>query len=267
MGLYIEPAGSQHFDRTRERRPVVIVLHQEHSQPGAIGHWLRDQGYPLDIYRPRFGDRLPCTLEGHSGAIIFGGPMSANDPDEYITYETNWIEVPLKEGRPFLGVCLGAQMLARLFGSTVARDPSGAVEIGYHSVKPTGAGSRLGAWPGRFYQWHREGFGLPRGCELLAQGGNAFPIQAFASGSALAVQFHPEITHAMVARWTGRNENRLKDHGADDRAKQLADHVTFSTAVRTWLDQTLKRWLAGELPQATDADVNGAFANPKRLTD
>src|SRR2546430_6178798 len=62
--------------------PVLIILHQETSTPGRVGNALRALGHKLDIRRPRFGDPLPQTLDGHAGAVIFGGPMSANDPDE-----------------------------------------------------------------------------------------------------------------------------------------------------------------------------------------
>src|SRR5690554_2358933 len=92
----------------QERKAVVIVLHQLHSNPGHVGQWLRNRGYTLDIRRPRYGDPLPETLENHAGAVIFGGPMSANDPEEYIKRETEWIGVALKERKPFLGICLGA---------------------------------------------------------------------------------------------------------------------------------------------------------------
>ena len=95
------------------RLPVLIVLHQETSAPGRIGNALRALGYLLDIRRPRFGDALPETLAAHSGAVIFGGPMSANDPDDYVRREIDWIALPLLEQRPYLGICLGAQMLDR----------------------------------------------------------------------------------------------------------------------------------------------------------
>ena len=86
----------------RSHLPVLIVLHQETSTPGRVGNALRELGYPLDIRRPRFGDTLPKTLESHAGAVIFGGPMSANDGDEFIRREIDWIAVPLAEQRPFL---------------------------------------------------------------------------------------------------------------------------------------------------------------------
>ena len=103
--------------------PVLVVLHQETSTPGRVGNALRALGHTLDIRRPRFGDPLPETLDLHAGAVIFGGPMSANDPDDYVRREIDWIEVPLREQRPFLGICLGAQMLAKQLGAPVRPDP------------------------------------------------------------------------------------------------------------------------------------------------
>src|ERR1700761_8127011 len=70
-----------------EKKPVLIVLHQEQSNPGRVGRLLRAQGHRLDVRRPRFGDPLPKTLRGHAAAVIFGGPMSANDPDAFIKAE------------------------------------------------------------------------------------------------------------------------------------------------------------------------------------
>src|SRR5512141_2476098 len=119
--------------------PVLIVLHQESSTPGRVGNALRALGHPLDIRRPRFGDPLPETLEHHAGAVIFGGPMSANDPDDYVRREIDWIEVPLREQRPFLGICLGAQMLAGQLGAQVAPHREGRVEVGYYPIRPTAA--------------------------------------------------------------------------------------------------------------------------------
>ncbi len=121
-------------------RPVLIVLHQETSSPGRVGNVLRALGHKLDIRRPRFGDPLPETLDGHAGAVIFGGPMSANDPDDFVRQEIDWIAVPLGEQRPFLGICLGAQMLARQLGARVAPHPQGLAQIGYYPIRPTASG-------------------------------------------------------------------------------------------------------------------------------
>src|SRR5690348_13029343 len=93
------------------RSKILVVLHQEQSSPGRVGQALVANGFDLDIRRPPLGDPLPDTLEAHAGAVVFGGPMSANDKDEYVKRETDWLAVPLAENRPFLGICLGAQML------------------------------------------------------------------------------------------------------------------------------------------------------------
>ena len=71
--------------------PVCIVLHQERSDPGHVGQWSRRNGYALDVRKPRYGDPLPATLQHHCGAVMFGGPMSANDRDDFI-YQETWID-------------------------------------------------------------------------------------------------------------------------------------------------------------------------------
>jgi GMP synthase (glutamine-hydrolysing) len=226
-------------------KAIVIVLHQFHSNPGHIGQWLRMHGYALDVRRPRYGDPLPVTLDQHAGAIIFGGPMSANDEDEFIKLETEWIGIALKERRPFLGVCLGAQMLARHLGARVYEHPDKHVEIGYHPIRATSHGLNFGKWPERVYQWHREGFELPRGATVLATAQGAFENQAMLYGNtAVGVQFHPEITYSMVNRWTGSHPHRLSQPGAHDRPSQLSDHLFHSPSVRRWLDSFMPRWLA-----------------------
>jgi len=224
--------------------PVLIVLHGEQSTPGRVGNVLRNLGYPLDVRRPRFGDPLPETMEGHAGAVIFGGPMSANDPEDFIRVETEWIGVPLREGKPYLGICLGAQMLARLLGAKVGFHPEGHVEIGYYPIRPTAAGRAMcEPWPEHVYQWHREGFDLPAGAELLAEG-DLFPVQAFRYGSGHALQFHPDVTHAMMCRWTTRGHERMQLPGAKSRAEHFADRAVHDLAARAWLASFLDHWLA-----------------------
>jgi GMP synthase (glutamine-hydrolysing) len=229
--------------------PVILVLHQPQSVPGFVGKWLEAEGYPLDIRRPRFGDPLPVTLEHHAGAVIYGGPMSANDSEEYMRLETDWIGVALAEQKPYLGLCLGAQMLARLLGAQVTLDPDARVEIGYHRIQPTAAVADAGtSWPTRVYQWHKEGFELPRTATLLAASDGAFPNQAFQVGpKAVGLQFHPEITHGMVDGWTSRNPDKLTQSGAFSRARQLDDHATFSPQVRRWFDGFMRNLLAEPL--------------------
>jgi GMP synthase (glutamine-hydrolysing) len=225
--------------------PVLIILHQETSTPGRVGNALRGLGYRLDIRRPRFGDPLPETLDHHAGAVIFGGPMSANDPDDYVRREIDWIEVALREQRPFMGICLGAQMLAKQLGAKVAPHPQGRAQIGYYPIRPTAAGhAACPGWPDHVYHWHREGFELPAGAELLAEGSD-FPVEAIQFGHAFGFQFHPDVTYAMMHRWTTRGCERMSTTpGARERHHHFADRAVHDVTERAWLNQFLGDWLA-----------------------
>jgi GMP synthase (glutamine-hydrolysing) len=228
-------------------RRVLIVLHQEHSTPGRIGRLLLESGYTLDIRRPRFGDPLPAAMDAHDGAIIFGGPMSANDEEAWIRDEIDWIGTPLAAGKPFLGICLGAQMLARHLGHRVAPHPEGKVEVGYYPIRATEHGGKLcaRAFPDRVYQWHREGFDLPTGATLLARGDD-FEAQAFSyGGRAFGLQFHPEVTYAMMCKWTIKGGERLTLPGALPRDMHLKGWYLHDGAVAHWLQAFLRTWIQG----------------------
>jgi GMP synthase (glutamine-hydrolysing) len=225
------------------RHPILIVLHQEHSTSGRVGYALKKLGYELDVRRPRFGDALPATMHEHAAAVIFGGPMSANDADDFIRREIDWIAVPLRDDKPFLGICLGAQMCARALGGRVFPHPAGHAEIGYYPIRPTAAGLALvDSWPEQVYQWHREGFDLPGDAELLAEG-ETFEVQAFRYKRAYALQFHPDVTHAMMHRWTTRGHVRMEMPGAKPRAAHFADREVYDYSVRAWLSVFLERWI------------------------
>ncbi|MEM8743067.1 MAG: glutamine amidotransferase [Pseudomonadota bacterium] len=225
-----------------DRLPVLLIVHQEQSSPGQVGNWLRANGYLLDIRRPRFGDPLPETLAGHAGAVIFGGPQSANDTDDFVRREVDWISVPLAENKPFLGICLGAQMLAVHLGGEVASHPDGYVEVGYYPLSATSDGAALMEWPGHVYQWHREGFTVPTASTLLARGKH-FGNQAFRHGTAFGLQFHPEITHWIMNRWVTRSSYRCVMPGARPGQTHMPNHLMYGPGQRAWLDRFMSRWV------------------------
>ncbi len=161
--------------------------------------------------------------------------------------ETEWIGVALKEEKPFLGICLGAQMLANHLGAKVGFHADELAEIGYYPLLTTTDGIRLGRFPEHVYQWHREGFELARGARLLATSTGAYPNQAFAYGSGIGLQFHPEITCAQVHRWTGGTNTRLGMKGARERHEHIEGHIHHAPKVHAWLDRFLGRWVKAEL--------------------
>ncbi len=251
------------------KRPILIVLHQAQSTPGRVGQMLAARGHKLDIRRPALGEQLPETTREHAGVVIFGGPMSANDTDAFIKKEIDFIDVPLREGTPYLGICLGGQMLAKAIGGTVGPHGAGRVEVGYYDIEPTSCGRQLMEWPGKVYQWHREGFHTPPGTELLAKG-HTYEEQAFRVGErAFGIQFHPEITLAMLYRWTTRAHERMKLPGACERRDHFAGRALYDGPVRDWLSRFLDLWLAGPEPCADAAsgrrvELTKAAAAPDR---
>ncbi|MDN2568492.1 glutamine amidotransferase [Aquibium sp. A9E412] len=220
-------------------RKVLIVLHQELSSPGRVGQLLEARGFALDIRRPPLGDALPDTLAGHAGAVVFGGPMSANDHDEFVRRETEWMSVPLMEDKPLLGICLGAQMLVNHLGGQVHGHDDGLVEIGWYPLKATEAGRHLMHWPEMVYQFHREGFSLPRDAVLLATA-DAYPNQAFRYGdNAWGIQFHAELTRAMMQRWVVRGAHRFVLPGAQQGRDHLGGRLIWDRHLKAWLEEFL----------------------------
>jgi GMP synthase (glutamine-hydrolysing) len=222
---------------------VLVVLHQEQSTPARIGRILQQMGYVLDVRRPRFGDPLPEHMHDHAGAVIFGGPMSANDSDEFIRKEIDWVGVALRDEAPLLGVCLGGQMIARHLGERVYTHDAEHVEIGYYPIRATDHGRQLcdAPFPEHVYQWHREGFDLPSDATLLAEG-DVFPVQAFGYGSATAIQFHPEVTLENIYRWTTRAGERMHGVGAQPRGHHVEGWYQHDAPVAQWIRAYLATW-------------------------
>jgi GMP synthase (glutamine-hydrolysing) len=231
-------------------RKVLIVVHQEHSTPGKVGDFLERRGCVLDRRCPNLGDPLPEHLDDYAAAVIFGGPMSANDDHlDGIRAELDWLErAALPSGCPMAGICLGAQEIARVLGAKVGPHPDGLVEIGYVGVRPTGACSSFMSDDIIFYQWHSETFEIPSDAVHLAEN-DAFPGQAFRYGDCVyGIEFHPEMTREMIERWSTSEKGApkmeaFKDKGAQPQDAQLAGYDRYGAGSDRWLDHFLDHHL------------------------
>ncbi len=230
-------------------KKILVVLHQAHSTPGRVGRLLRALGYTLDARYPALGDAMPATLGAHEGVVVFGGPMCANDSDEWLRREIKWLEIPLREGKPFLGLCLGAQLMSLQLGARVYSSPSKRGELGYYPLRPAeGADGLCGvAFPRYAYQWHNDGFDIPSGGHRLAEGVGDFPNQAYIyGGNVVGLQFHPEVTYQMICRWTTRGAARLTSSGA-----QAHEHregwFQHDRGLEAWIAAFLNQWASNAL--------------------
>ena len=162
---------------------IVAILHNPAGSTGHISNILQAQQHEFRVLCPLAGDPLP-EADSFDAAIVFGGKMSANDCNTLpeLLAELLWIRSVVESGKPFLGICLGAQLLAMAYGGKITRHAEHVVEIGYYHLYPTveGFSDIFADMPERFFQWHNEGFTLPEGAVKLAAS-DAFPNQAFRS--------------------------------------------------------------------------------------
>ena len=234
--------------RSMKSQPQILtVVHQDTSTPGFIGRNLSQRGYSLDQYCPCLGAELPRNLSHYDAVIIFGGPQSATDDHvPGIRAELDWLETTALPSKiPLLGICLGAQQLARVLGASVGPRGDGIVEIGYWPVSPTTQGTAFLPQKTTFYQWHSETFEIPSGAIHLAQS-DSFSGQAFSyADHAFGIEFHPEITRDMVNHWctSERGSPKLKLPGAQPHDAQLASHSRCAGDARGWLDHFLDHYL------------------------
>ncbi len=230
---------------------ILAVVHQETSSTGLVGELLQQRGYDVEQCCPALGDRLPMALERYAGAMVFGGPMSANDEHlPFIRQELDWLPQVLAARCPFLGICLGAQLLSRVLGGQVGPHPEETREIGYFPIRPTAAGQELFGQPLWVYHWHGEGFEVPDGAVQLAEG-DLFPNQAFRyERQAYGLQFHPEMTQSLMVQWIERAGEQLIFPGAQSAPEHFAGQTRYGPAVEAWLNRFLDHWLGLRSPTA-----------------
>jgi GMP synthase (glutamine-hydrolysing) len=249
-------------DTTPERgdaKTIILIDHPVGKRDDRASQLLKARGYRIEWVRVADGERPPAPSAQHAGAIIYGGPESVNDLDQYpyLREEMVWIESWLAAERPFLGICLGGQMLAQVLGAPVSRHPAGLHEIGYVEIKPTTTCGFLPR-PLNVYHWHNEGFALPAAAKLLAEG-PTFPNQAFRYGEmAYGIQFHPEVSVSVMQRWISEAGHMLKEPGAQPAEDQLAQAETHDAAMAAWLEGFFDHWPDGVQLEAPGAHSKSA---------
>ncbi len=232
-------------------RKIAVVIHKETTSPGLVGEKIVAMGYDLDIRAPVLGHPLPGDLENYAGVVVLGGPMSVNDNEPYLQQEMAWVQQVLDARLPYLGICLGAQMLAKVLGAQVDTHPSELEEIGYYPVQAATAGTALFPSELYVYQWHSQGFEIPADAVLIAEGQD-FPNQAFRWGDrSYGLQFHPEMTAQMLDFWTERGADLLGGPNTQSREQQFTNHHRYQQAVDLWLEAFLNNWLSNASSSAS----------------
>jgi len=187
-----------------QRDGILVLQHAGCEPPGAYEDELLARRIPFVRVRLDEGEELP-GWRAYAGIVAMGGSMGVYDEHAHpwLGPEKRLIGEAVRAGTPYWGVCLGAQLLAASLGASVSRGPG--PELGVLPVQLTPAAAQdpvFARCPTSFttLQWHGDTFELPAGAVQLARS-TAYEQQAFALGSAYALQFHLEVSHALASDW------------------------------------------------------------------
>ncbi len=195
---------------------LLVIQHIECEDLGTFERPLREEGVSITFVNRGRDDR---PLETNFDAmILLGGPMGVYEADRYpfLLEEMDLIRRFSKEGKPMLGICLGAQLIAEALGGRVYKGER--KEIGWYRIYLTGDGRRdplFSSMPDVpiVFQWHGDTFELPEGAVRLAYS-YIYPNQAFRVGDNIyGLQFHIEVTEAMVREWLSEYREELERDG------------------------------------------------------
>lgn len=226
---------------------VLVVRHVMFEDLGTFEPVLRDRGFEVRYLDTGVEPIDKALLNDVPLLIILGGPIGVSDVEAYpyLREEMDAISSRIESGKPVLGVCLGAQLIAAALGAEVA--PTGGVEIGYSplTLTPEGADSPLAVLEGApVLHWHGDQFAIPDGAERLAST-PGYPNQAFVYGpdqQVLALQFHPEADHERIEQWLIGHSGELAAHGLDPREIRR-DAQAYGPELAEKAGDMLNRWL------------------------
>jgi len=226
---------------------AVAIRHLGFEHLGVWHAALERRRFAIRYVDPAREDLEAIDLAEADLLVVLGAPIGAFDDHLYpfLTSEVRLIERRLASGRPLLGICLGAQLMARALGANVA--PMAEKEIGYTPLTLTEAGEHsplkaLDDWP--VLHWHGDQFDLPENATLLA-GTEHCPYQAFSLGpNVLGLQCHLETDAAEIEAWLVGHSAELIASGRDPRAIR-ADASRFGPELAQRSTDVLNAWIGG----------------------
>ena len=219
-------------------KKILLVTHHDLSDPGTISILLHSKYLTCNINYKNLSLLKQSDIKEYTAIIIFGGKMSANSRSKYIKYEYRFLSNAIKLNKTIIGICLGAQIIAKFYGSIIQKSSNKEVEIGYRSTKKI-SNSIINDRT-KFLQFHNERISINSNMELLSSG-NLFNVDAFKikDNNVYGFQFHPEVTAKMIKNWYGNLKSIEK--GTDTINKILKDHKIYHQNNYFWLKKILNK--------------------------
>ena len=226
-------------------KTALVVRHVAFEDLGHFAPVLADAGYDVRYCDIGLNELNAAGFVAADLVIVLGGPIGVYEEDKYpfLSQEIELIRARLAAKRPTLGICLGAQLMARALGARVYPGP--AKEIGFSPLTLTDAGraSCLSVFEGKpVLHWHGDTFDLPVGATLLAST-EICTQQAFSFGrNAIGFQFHPEAGAAGFERWLIGHTSELAAAGKSIPALR-ADYERLAPLLAEPAQSCLRQWL------------------------
>jgi len=226
---------------------ILVIEHLHIEPPALIGSVLTAHKIQLEYFDPE-ALSAPSPLGDYAGLVIMGGPMSANDDHlPYIVSELELIRQAIGMQLPMVGICLGAQLMVKAAGGTVAASPKR--EIGWYPVLPTAAADKdplfslLPATGQPLFQWHGETFTLPSTATLLATNPEV-PAQAFRLGDGqYGLQFHVEVDRSIIEAWINAGDSERAFLGESGIEAVRSGCATYLEPMQTLCRMMIERWI------------------------
>jgi GMP synthase-like glutamine amidotransferase len=206
---------------------ALAIRHVLAEHLGMMERALRNLGFKVEYLDTAKGETLKEPLEKYSLLVVLGGYMGAYEENLYpfLSYEFSLMEQALKLNIPILGICLGAQMLAKVLGARVFKGDKGK-EIGWMDVFKVGEHELFQEFPNvlKVFQWHGDTFELPKGA-VRVYTSEKYENQAFVYGKAVGLQFHIEVDQNMVKEWAELYRDELQEEKIGEDMLRVEDWV------------------------------------------